>query len=341
MHARGALRPTDLGVVATCLVVIAAAVVTTTPRASGSEEAEAFFERMARMETATYRARQLVVYLGHPQSAAVLEVRSDGAGTYVRAEAGADVTRVWRKPGRGLVEGTDIEIEDLAPPRVPVRSEDVMRKYDVEVGEAGEQLGIEVVPLDLVRRMDHRLVERLWVSTRSGIVYRRELFGPTGALMGISQVLDMEWGEAGGAEPYDGPRPQKVEVDDEAEAPDRLAYGYRLVKGYRLDVEGRPAHHWVYTDGLHTLSVFRTPGRLSRPEHFEEVEVAGERAWAGPGPGTWTWEGDESTWVLVAEEPQLDPTELTDPFPMGGPSILSRLGSWWARVWRGLVELVS
>lgn len=343
MSASRASVSRDLFTVAAATVVMAASMVAVvTPRAGGrSNDVQAVLERMSEAERATYQARHLVVYLGVPQSAAVVEVRSTPEGTFVRSEAGADVTRIWRKHGHRRVADEDVALEDPAAVRLPMRPADVLEKYSVEVDEPDAASDPSLVGLALIRRMDRRLVERLWVHRDNGMVYRRELYGDTGALVGMQTTLEMQWGSAGPEEPWDAGRPAMVKAESVGVAPDRLPYQYRLVSSYRMDLNDRPADHWVYSDGLHTLSVFRREGAIQRPEHFQQVERDGATLWSGPGPGTWTWEGGGHTWVVVAEEPQLDPVTLTEPLPRGGPSVWARLGSWWARAWHAVRDLFS
>ncbi len=327
---------------ATALVVVLGPSAGAQDAPTEASDPDALLERIASAEGATYQARQLVVYFDEPQSAAVMDVRSAPDGTFVRAESssGADVTRIWRRAGHGLVASDELAIEDLAPPGVSLDAREVREKYDIGVGSTTMQLGVEVIPLDLVRRSDRRHVERLWVDPRSGVVYRRELFGAEGSLLGLSQMLEMHWGERGEAEERTAAMPtEKVRKAPTDDAPGELHYGYELAGGYRFSVDETPTDHWVYTDGLHTLSVFRTEGSMERPERYRAVELDDGTAWAGPGPGTWTWEGDGFSWVVVAEEPQLDPEEIVRPFPMGGRSIWARLGAWWTKAWQGIVGL--
>jgi hypothetical protein len=277
--------------------------------------------------------------MGEPQSAAILDVRSSADGRFVRAEAGTEITRLWRGPGRGLISHKDSALEDAAPPSVPLEADEVLSKYDVEVGTTVRVLGVDVVPLALERRKDRALVERLWVHAQSGIVYRRELFDAEGGLVGMATVLDMRWGETERAERPDVMHRTVVHSDAPGDAPVSLPYGYRFVRSYRLDADGRPARHWVYSDGLHALSLFRIDGTMKRPERFVRVTLEGGDAWAGPGPGTWVWEGDGATWAVVAEEAGLDPAELLEPLPRGGRSVWARMGSWWARGWHAVTDL--
>jgi hypothetical protein len=97
----------------------------------------------------------------------------------------------------------------------------------------------------------------------------------------------------------------------------------------------------VYTDGLHALSVFRAAGGLRVPHGFVRSDVGGARAWAGPGPGTWAWEGAGSSWVVVAEEPDLDPAQLLSRFPHGSPSVWARMGRLWSKVFAVIDGLFS
>ncbi|HVE92193.1 MAG TPA: hypothetical protein VNE62_07835 [Actinomycetota bacterium] len=293
---------------------------------------EEYVEKLVKAGRSQYKARQLVVYMGRPQSNAIVEVHSSDAGRFVRAETGPHVTRVWRGPDHGLVSGRGTSFEDLAPPSVEIESAPMMRKYEVRVGEPARLVDARVVPLELVRRTDKRLVERLWLQPDTGMVHRRELFDPRGRTIGMTTVLDVQYGPPPSPEPlkHGKASPDKVTPVRSSKAPKTLAYGYDLVRSYRMSAKGRPTDHWVYSDGLHTLSVFRRTGTLRRPDDYKPVRLGKARGWAGPGPGTWTWEGDKSVWVVVAEEPQLDPSELTKPLPKGGPSRMARMGSWWS-----------
>lgn len=301
-------------------------------------EAAGFLARMSEATTATYRVRELVVYFGDPQSAAVLDVRSSPALHFVRAESGESVTRLWRRPDRGLVSTGAESINDAAPPSVALRPDAVLAKYEVRVEEPQDVIGVELVPLALQRRSDGTTVERLWVHARSGMVYRRELYGSGGKLIGLSTILDMRWGERSAGDPFEPAErpPSHVEVTSLTEAPSMLSNGYRLVGTYRFGPAARPADHWVYSDGLHAMSVFRSRGGLRPPDGFVPTELGATRGWAGPGPGTWAWEGDGNSWLILAEEPSLDPGRLTAPFPRGGPSALARMGSVWSRAFRAV-----
>jgi len=150
----------------------------------------------------------------------------------------------------------------------------------------------------------------------------------------------MEWGDGAGPVPKVKARVKEDAVLPKAkgEAPRELPYDYQLVSAHRLEADGDPVDQWLYTDGVHALSVFRQKGTLSEPDGFEPVELDKTTAYAGPGPGTWVWQGGRSVWTVVAEEPQLDPVELTEDLPQGGPSRLTRLGAWWAKAYHVVAD---
>jgi hypothetical protein len=76
--------------VASAAVIALAALGLASPPSDADEappSANAFLTKLASSEGTTYRARQLVVYFGHPQSAAMIDVQSTSAGEFVRAWA--------------------------------------------------------------------------------------------------------------------------------------------------------------------------------------------------------------------------------------------------------------
>jgi hypothetical protein len=330
------------------LAFASAAVVVLAPAPSvaqddSSSEAAGYLEKIAGADQATYRARQIVVYFGSPQSAAVVDVRSSQDGQFLRAEAGESVTRLWRRADLGVLSRDEESVTDAAPPPTSVQPAAVLEKYEIEVEKPVELLGVKVVPLALERRSDRAMLERLWVHPRSGVVYRRELYEKSGKLVAMSAILDMNWGEDVPAEQFEssGQAPSRARSGAGGKAPLMLTNGYKLQREYRVSIGGRSAEQWVYSDGLHALSVFRTEGGLSAPAGFVPEDFGDVRGWVGPGPGTWAWEGRGATWVLVAEEPSLDPALLTSAFPRGGPSVWARMGSVWARAFRAIGGLVD
>lgn len=296
--------------------------------------AEQLLDKIAGADRATYHAQQIVAYFGEPQSNAVLDVRSSAKGRFVRAESGSDVTRMWSTSQMGAVSDKHANFEEDEPSEIGVSPSRVLAKYDVSVGNPVSLLGVYLVPLTFARRSDDTVVERWWVHAKSGVVYRRALYGSSNKLVGMSTIIDMHWGDPGPGDPPDPAlaRNSAAESTDATDAPKRLSSGYDFWKSYKLTIDGKRCDQWVYSDGLHALSVFRTKGNLKTPDGFTSADVDGHRMWTGPGPGTWAWEGAGRTWMLVAEEPALDAAQLTRAFPKGGPSFWARLGSVWSRL---------
>jgi hypothetical protein len=241
----------------------------------------------------------------------------------------------------GIVSSAGTNLEEAGEQVVPIDPTEIVEKYDIEVGAPQDLLGVTVVPLTLRRRDDGRIVERWLVHPSSGIVYQRGLYDANDKLVAMSTVIDMQWGDAGFAERFDPGTgtPQRVTQVKAPDAPKRLPQGYRLLDAYRLNVGGRSAQHWVYSDGLHALSVFRTNGRLRAPSGFVRGSYGKVKGWTGPGPGTWAWEGGGHAFVLVAEEPALDPAQMLRRFPSGGPSIWARMGSVWSSMFHWVARL--
>jgi hypothetical protein len=304
---------------------------------------EELLDRVADADDAPYRARQLVVSFGDGESAAVLDVQSSRRGRFVRAESGSDVTRLWSQEQMGAVDGVHRSKHQGDVAQVRVRPSSVLRKYAVEAQGSEELLGVELMTLTLARREDATVAERWWVHPKTGVLYRRELFDRSGELVGLATLLDMRWGRPGPSEPVaaEAETGSQVETIEAPDAPRRLDGSYELWRAYGIEVDGRPSEQWVYSDGLHALSVFRTEGNLAVPASFSDAGLEGLSVFVGPGPGTWAWQGSGSSYLLVAEEAALEVAELIKPFPKGGPSFWARLGSVWSRLFRGLGSLFS
>lgn len=342
--ARRARPLPELLAIAAAVVAIAAAGLALHPAVASAADPDAasrLLEKIASADDTSYRAKQLVAYFGRPQSNALLEVRSSPSGRFVRAESGQQVSRMWSRSDVGVLAGRYASLQEAAPGDVGLDPVEVLAKYDVTVGRREELLGTELVPLTFARRADRTMVERWWVHERSGVVYRRMLYDAGGMLVGMTTVIEMHWGDPGPDDPVasDLDRAASVRTVEAADAPRRLSGGYDLWKAYELEVDGKPCEQWVYSDGVHALSVFRTHGNLEDPDGFTASDVGGARVWTGPGPGTWAWQGAGRSWLVVAEEPAIDAAELIEPFPKGGPSFWSRLGSVWSRLIGGIAGL--
>lgn len=118
--------------------------------------------------------------------------------------------------------------------------------------------------------------------------------------------------------------------------PVTLPGDYRWVGTYR---QGH-AVHMVFTDGLHTLSVFAEVGDLSEPEGGEPVDLGRwkGRHYALPRGDVLLWESQGVVYSVVADAPPPDVTAVAGSMP--GPSHLGA-AERLRRACRGLVEVVS
>src|SRR2546428_10449467 len=83
----------DAIVLSSAVAVIAAALALVSRQSTLAEDrpqsdSVAYLEKLATTDAPPYHARQLVVYMGRTQSAAVLDIRSTPRATFVRADGG-------------------------------------------------------------------------------------------------------------------------------------------------------------------------------------------------------------------------------------------------------------
>ena len=164
---------------------------------------------------------------------------------------------------------------------------DVLAKYDVAVGDPEELLGDRARPVD-VRAPHGRSRRRAMVGARD---VRRRL--PADALRREREVRrDVDGhrdavGRPGPADPMSrrprscAGRPRRSTQPDAPRASRRRLRP--LATAYELEVDGRAAEQWVYSDGLHALSVFRTRGNLKDAGRLHRRPTSAAHA-CGPVP---------------------------------------------------------
>lgn len=200
----------------------------------------------------------------------------------------------------------------------------VERKYDVERQEGPVVAGRPTTMT--VLRAGGEIRERLAVDETSGLVLRREVFGPDDRPVRTVTVTALDDGPAAAVTDDDGGPPSggdAVAVDPGElpslyRNPEELAGGYRRVATFRRD----RVVHVLYSDGLHGLSLFLQPGSLSRqglPAGAAPAEVVGAGAlrytWAGGEIVTWasgpvvrTLVGDAAGAEVLAAAASVPPT---------------------------------
>ena len=217
------------------------------------------------------------------------------------------------------------------------------RKYDVEKAVGPEVAGRDT---DLfVLRAGGKIREQLAIDPESGLVLRREVFGPEGRPVRILTVLQLDTApvpDAGAATGGKDDQPRSIRVAGLPSAyrgPDGLAGGYRRVAAYR---DGRLVH-LLYTDGLHGMSLFSQPGTLSGgslPPGGQAVRVGDASGvhYTWPGGDVVTWQMGSVVHTLVGDGTSADLLAAARSLPRPSkPSVVSRLRG----TARTVAELVS
>lgn len=205
------------------------------------------------------------------------------------------------------------------------------RKYDVAVVGEERLLDRPCTRLEVHRREDGSLRERLWIDQDSGLVLRRETYeGSTRLRLMAYLSLDLRPGaaadEAGvgaratrsqAAVPLERRSRAVSAVDGGALAalrragwvvPARLPGRYEPVGVYAVDgADGQPLHV-VYRDGLYTVSLFQqqgSPDWTSLPDGARRADHVDWPAYEWPGavPRRLVWEASGSTFSLVGDAP--------------------------------------
>jgi hypothetical protein len=150
--------------------------------------------------------------------------------------------------------------------------------------------------------------ERLAVDEATGLVLRREVFGLTGDLAREVTVHRLDTGLAPGGGPSPdgkGHPPRAVEASRLPtlyRGPEVLAGGYRRVGAYHE--EG--GVQLLYSDGLHSMSLFVRPGSLSElAEGGQPVRVGGASGlrYGWPGGEVVAWKAGSMVRLLVSDAP--------------------------------------
>lgn len=262
---------------------------------------------------------------------AELGVRALGGGIRIQGPAGEAGT------GIGPTGGSPVVLQArLASPAGGAGPDDLLApeleaKYDVERA-AGPRVADR--PTDLFTLRSGGVVrERLAIDTATGLVLRREVFGPAGRPVRIVTVLQLDTApvpEAGDSPAGKAGRPRTIRVDrlpSAYRAPEALPGGYHRVAAYRND----RVVHLLYTDGLHGLSLFSQPGTLrggTLPPGGDIVAVGASSGihYTWPGGDVVTWQVGSVVHTLVGDGTSADLLAAARSLPPPSrPSLLSRL----------------
>lgn len=263
--------------------------------------------------------------------------------------------------------GTMVDHDDgwLAPlpPADPGGAGEVLRaieeKYDVALVGEDRLLDRAVHRLEMRRRSDGGLRERLWVDDESGLVLRRESFEGDDRRLRMVAFLSLDLRPGRGrtapraARGGDGSlerRSHSISVIEEGAlsalrragwtVPTTLPGGYEPVGVYAVDdSEGQPLQV-VYGDGLYTVSLFQQRGQPdwdSLPEGAQRAEDLGWHAYEWPGavPQRLVWEASGTTFSLVGDAPPQEFVAIAESLPRPAATTLAdRLRRGLSRVWQ-------
>lgn len=233
-------------------------------------------------------------------------------------------------------------------------------KYEVTVSGTTQLLDRWSTVVEIVRRSDGLLRERLWVDDETGLVLRRETYadGEEPVRMAVYLALDIDPRPSERTEPPRaarfGVRPG-VERDQDVTAvgsrglaalreagytvPEQLPGGYAARGMFAVSsTEGQPLQV-VYGDGLYSVSLFQQPGRPdweSLPAGAEPAADVGFRAYEWPGavPARLVWEADGTTWSLVGDAPPDEFVTIAQALPHPSePGVAARLVRGLQRLW--------
>ena len=191
---------------------------------------------------------------------------------------------------------------------------------------------------------------RFWVDRATGLLLRREVYGPGGSLAGASVFVDVR------IEPLDvlerlpptlpQPLPETMSVAARAQVTSagwtclsRLPGGFFLTDVQRMT--GRPpAVHSAYSDGLSTVSVFQQRGTLDTAslDRFDRVTIDGATVYLRSGLPTYlTWAHQGIVYTAVTDAPASYVRQVVLSHPHGEPDGLG----FWERLWRGIGRLLG
>jgi hypothetical protein len=173
------------------------------------------------------------------------------------------------------------------------------------------------------RTADGSSEERLFLDQGTGLLLRREQ-QEGGTTVRVVSFDSIQIGPITGLRP---PRVQKNERPRQL-SPDHLGAPYRapqaLANGYqRVGVLGEQrVVQVVYSDGLHSFSVFEQVGQLDSgdlPRPAEPVQVGSAHAllYSWPGGDVITWQSGPATYTVVGDGPETEVLTTAGSFPHG------------------------
>lgn len=256
-------------------------------------------------------------------SSTVLDVRRvPGLGTAVRtraADAGAG-SETFASEADVVLDGAN-----GGPVRLLVRS------YEVRVDPLAERVAGRATDVVEAWHVDGPLAARLWLDEATGLLVRREVYGPDGTTTSASAFVDVRmtgWGfpvqpVPAGGDPASGAAAPQTLASMRASGwtcPRRLAGAFVAYRASTVDGSSGPALHLTYSDGLSTVSVFEQKGTLDPSGLIGAVArpVGDTVVYSMPGGvSRLTWQSSDRVFTVVADAPPQTVEAVVAGLPQG------------------------
>ncbi len=342
------------------------------PQAAGDEEWRELLRRAreAADEWSWSGEVLMATWEGGEPAVSILDV-SHGAGGALVLAAEQDFTMRLGDAGGQLVDHDEGWLMPLPASAASSAASRLVRKYIVRVVGGDQTLTRPATRLEIYRRDDGSLRERLWVDDATGLLLRRETYDGAERRLRLAAYLSLELGvsegsagdesdpvgdemalarpggsgrDAGLRERAHGAMTVGVDGLTTLEAagwsvPPELPGGYRAIGGYVVSGERSQPLHLVYSDGLYSVSLFQQRGDAdwdSLPGGAARAEGLDWHAYEWPGavPRRLAWEAQGSTFVLVGDAPPVEFVRIAEALPHpAAPGLLQRVARGVGRLW--------
>ncbi|MGH8909556.1 MAG: sigma-E factor regulatory protein RseB domain-containing protein [Egibacteraceae bacterium] len=230
-------------------------------------------------------------------------------------------------------------------------------KYRVTALSPEQVLHRSCVLLEIHRRSDGSLRERLWIDEQTGLLLRRETYDGGRSPVRVAAYLSLDFAPSGFGGDMGPPvatpaqlrrqdalpvGPQGLEALRAAgwTVPEALPGGYQHMKVYALSSGEAQPLQAMYSDGLYHVSVFQQHGGID----WASLRPGAQRAadldwvayhWPGSVPSAFVWEAAGRVYAVVGDAPAGDLHAIAQALPRPQPPPLGR------RLTRGLRRLWS
>jgi sigma-E factor negative regulatory protein RseB len=255
----------------------------------------------------SYQGTQIVAAQDGEEVSQVVEVTHTPERTTVRSAAGGPaISAAVHGTEPSLVGGGAVGL--------------LARYYSLRMGTSDRVAGRETSVVEAVRPgAAGRVVARFWLDRESGVVLRREVYDATGRAVRVSAFTDID------LEPTPAPTSTAAPDDGQAwrttldattlarmkrhgwwDCPDALPGPLPLVDA-RRGGQGESVVHLSYADGISSISVFSSRGRLDKSvlRGYRRTEVSGDPVWVQDAvPRQVVWASGPTVYRVVGDAPR-------------------------------------